>query len=91
MSGKRYSWLSYASIGLGTLLIFHPLLTKIFPKYFMGLQYTGISLTLLFSVLAFKKKNEKKSLAVIGLSLAMIMLVFVGVLLYIPFHKDSTV
>ena len=91
MSGKRYSWLSYASIGLGTLLIFHPLLTNFFPNYFMGLQYTGITLTLLFSVLALKKKNEKKLLAIIGFSLAMMMLVFVGVLLYIPFHKQSPV
>ncbi|MDX8344923.1 hypothetical protein [Rossellomorea sp. YZS02] len=89
MTEKRFSWLSYASIGLGTLLISHPLLTNFFPNYFMGLQYTGITLTVLFSVLAFKKKNEKKLLAIIGFSLAMMMLVFVGVLLYIPFHKQS--
>lgn len=91
MSGKRYSRLSYASLGLGTLLIFHPLLTNISPKYFIGLQFTGISVTLLFSFLAFKKRNEKKLLAFIGLSLAMIMLVFVGLFLYIPFHKHSAV
>ncbi|PFA69762.1 hypothetical protein CN378_03060 [Bacillus sp. AFS015802] len=91
MTEKRFSWLSYSAIGLGTLLIFHPLLTNFFPDYFVGLQFTGISLTLLFSVLAFKKKNEEKLLAFIGLSLAMIMLVFVGVLLYIPFHKQNPV
>ncbi|MCA1057531.1 hypothetical protein LCL96_01195 [Rossellomorea aquimaris] len=91
MTRKRFSWLSYVSIGFGTLLIFHPLLTNIFPNYFMGIQYTGIILTLLFSVLALKKKNEKKLLAIIGLSFAMMMLVFVGILQYIPFHKQSSV
>jgi uncharacterized membrane protein len=88
---ERFSWLSYVSFGLGTLLILHPLLTNFLPKYFMSLQYIGITFTLLFSLLALRKKNEKKLLAVIGLSFGTIMLLFVSILLYISFNKYSSI
>jgi hypothetical protein len=91
MEEKKYSWLSYVSIGLGVSLILHPLFTNVFPKYFMNLQYIGISITIVFSVLALLKKNEKKTVAAIGLLLAVVMATFVGTMLYISFNKYSPV
>lgn len=91
MKEKRYTWLSYSSIGLGILLILHPMLTNVFPKYFMNLQYLGIPLTIIFSLLALRKNNEKKLLATIGLSLGVIMMLFVGVILYISLNKYSPI
>ena len=91
MKEKRYTWLSYSSIGLGMLLILHPLLTNVFPKNFMNLQYLGIPLTIIFSLLALRKKNEKKLLATIGLSLGIIMMLFIGVILYISLNKYSPI
>ncbi|OIU72832.1 hypothetical protein [Rossellomorea aquimaris] len=91
MERKKYSWLSYVSFGLGIGLILHPLVTNVFPKYFMSIQSVGILLTILFSILALRKKNEKKQLPVIGLVLALMMLCYDGILLYITFHKYSPV
>ncbi|WP_044022441.1 hypothetical protein [Bacillus sp. SG-1] len=91
MKVKRYSWLSYSSIGLGILLILHPLLTNVFPKYFMNLQYIGIPLTIIVSLFALQRKNEKKLLATIGLSLGIIMMLFVAVILYISLNKYSPI
>jgi 4-hydroxybenzoate polyprenyltransferase len=91
MGEKKCSWLSYISLGLGISLILHPFFTNVFPKYFMYLQYIGISITIIFSVMALLKKNEKKPIAAIGLFLAVVMAAFVGVLLYISFNKYSPV
>ncbi|QWC23509.1 hypothetical protein KJK41_03840 [Bacillus haikouensis] len=91
MEEKRYSWLSYVSFGLGIGLILHPLFTNIFPGYFMSIQSIGILLTVLFSILALRKKNEKKLLPVIGLMLGVMMMCYVGILLYITFHKYSPI
>ncbi|MFL8937326.1 hypothetical protein ACKA06_11055 [Rossellomorea oryzaecorticis] len=91
MEGKRYSWLSYVSFGLGVGLILHPLFTNIFPGYFMSIQSIGILLTILFSILALRKKNEKKHLPVMGLMLGIMRMCYVGILLYITFHKYSTI
>lgn len=89
MEDKKYSWLSYTSFGAGLLLILHPLATNLFPKFFMIIQYIGIPLTIIISLVALLKKNEKKPLAIIGLILAIIMMIFVGILLYISFNKYS--
>ncbi|MDW7618128.1 hypothetical protein SC499_26675 [Peribacillus simplex] len=89
MKDKKYSWISFTSFGLGVFLILHPLLTNIYPKFFMVIQYIGITLTIILSVIALLKKNEKKPLAIIGLILAIIMMIFVGILLYISFNKYS--
>ncbi|MFJ8072286.1 hypothetical protein ACIQZD_25815 [Peribacillus sp. NPDC096447] len=89
MKDKKYSWISFTSFGLGVFLILHPLLTNIYPKFFMVIQYIGITLTIILSVIALLKKNEKKPLAIIGLIMAIIMMIFVGILLYISFNKYS--
>ncbi|WP_175991495.1 hypothetical protein [Bacillus sp. Marseille-Q1617] len=91
MKRKRYSWLSYVSFGLGIVLILHPLFTNIFPRYFMSIQSIGIVLTILFSILALLKKNEKKMLASMGLMCGVMMMFYVGLLLYISFHKYSPI
>ncbi|MDF1999150.1 hypothetical protein [Peribacillus frigoritolerans] len=89
MKDKKYSWVSFTSFGLGVFLILHPLLTNIYPKFFMVTQYIGITLTIILSVIALLKKNEKKPLAIIGLIMAIIMMIFAGILLYISFNKYS--
>jgi hypothetical protein len=91
MEGRRYSWLSYASFVLGIGLILHPLITNVFPKYFMSIQSIGIPLTILFSILALRKKNEKNLLPALGLLFGIVMMLFVGILLYISLHKYSPV
>jgi hypothetical protein len=91
MEEKKYSWLSYVSIGFGVSLILHPLFTNLFPKYFMNLQYIGISITIVLSVCALLKKNEKKPVAAIGLLLAIVMATFVGALFYISYNKYNPV
>lgn len=89
MKDKKYSWISFTSFGLGVFLILHPLLTNIYPKFFIETQYIDITLTIILSVIALLKKNEKKSLAIIGLIMAIIMMIFAGILLYISFNKYS--
>ncbi|OAT83542.1 hypothetical protein A6P54_21335 [Bacillus sp. MKU004] len=91
MKGKRYSWLSYVSFGLGIGLILHPLFTNIFPGYFMSIQAIGIILTILFSILALRKKNERSLLPSIGLLFGIIMMFNAVILLYITFHKYSPI
>jgi predicted ferric reductase len=86
---KRYSWLSYLSILTGLLLILHPLATNFFPKFFIIIQLIGIPLTIILSLAAILKKNEKKLLGIVGLILAIIMMIFVSILLYISFNKYS--
>ncbi|AMM93044.1 MULTISPECIES: hypothetical protein [Bacillaceae] len=97
MKDKKYSWISFTSFGLGVFVILHPILANIYPKFFMvtqyigiGLtQYIGIILTIILSVIALLKKNEKKPLAIIGLIMGIIMMIFAGILLYISFNKYS--
>lgn len=89
MKDKKYSWISFTSFGLGVFLILHPLLTNIYPKFFMVIQYIGITVTIILSVIALLKKNEKKPLAILGLIMAIIMMIFAGILLYISFNKYS--
>jgi type IV secretory pathway TrbL component len=91
MVSKSYSWLSYVSSGLGIVLVLHPLFTNIFPGYFMSIQSAGILLTILFSILALRKKNEKKLLPFIGLLFGIMMMCYVGVLFYITFNKYSPI
>jgi hypothetical protein len=78
VEGKRYSWLSYVSFGLGIGLILHPLFTNIFPGYFMSIQSIGILLTILFSILALRNKNEKSLLPSIGLLFGIMMMFYVA-------------
>ncbi|MEL3971047.1 hypothetical protein AAEO50_02045 [Rossellomorea oryzaecorticis] len=91
MKRKRYSWLSYVSFGLGIVLFLHPLFINIFPRYFMSIQLIGITLTILFSILALLKKSEKKLLASMGLIFGIMMMFYAGILLYISFNKYSPI
>ena len=84
---KDYSWLSYLSLGLSVLLI---ILMYIIPKDLIILIYLipiGSMMAFILSVFTLFKKNEKNSLAVIGLFLSLILLgivIIYGIFLITP-------
>ncbi|MEK4029692.1 MULTISPECIES: hypothetical protein [Bacillaceae] len=92
-NNKRYSWLSYTSLTLGILLAASPVIHARSPLAFdlMIAFYVGIPTVLILSMTSLFKRSEKKLLAFCSLVLAIVMLVFVALLLYIPYHKFDNV
>lgn len=83
---KKYSWISYLSLGIPLVLIvlwfvlpnltLGPLTTTIFYA-----QFIGAPLAVILSVIALIKKNEKNMIAILGLALALILLVILAILM----------
>ncbi|UOQ45498.1 hypothetical protein MUN89_06015 [Halobacillus salinarum] len=87
-TNKRYSWLSYLSIGLPAVVI---VLMYIIPKSTILFISTPIGSPIAFivSVIALFKRREKHLLAVLGLCLSLILLGFViiyGIFLINPYQ-----
>ncbi|MFZ3577483.1 hypothetical protein [Virgibacillus sp. DJP39] len=84
---KKYSWISYLSLGIPLVLICsllvmpnlsfnqQPLITTIVVAL-----YVGAPLTFVLSLIALFRKSEKNMLAIIGLILAVILLAVIGIL-----------
>lgn len=90
---KKYSQLSYIAIVAGILLILLPVIHARFPISFdlMNVFFVAIPFVIILSLVALFKRNEPKLLAFTGLFLALFMLGYVSLLLYIPGHKNSNV
>ncbi len=82
---KKYSWISYLSIGLPvllSLLLFtvSNLDSLILAQAIFYAQFIGVPLSLILSVIALLKKSEKKTIAIFGL---IISLILSGILAYL--------
>lgn len=82
---KKYTWISYISLGL-PILLFLLLFTvsKIEPivlaQIILCAQFIGAPLSIILSVVALFKKSEKKVVAIFGL---IISLILTGALVYL--------
>ncbi|MFD1032884.1 hypothetical protein [Metaplanococcus flavidus] len=82
---KKYSWISYLSLGIPLVLIalwfVLPNLTQgSLTKTIFYAQIIGAPLAVILSMIALIKKNEKNMIAILGLALALILLIILAIL-----------
>jgi len=76
---KKYSWLSYTSFGLGIFSSFAVIISffsnalPIYLKLTVYLVPISVPVSIVLGIIALRKKNEKRLLANIGISLGLII------------------
>ncbi|MFC4559212.1 hypothetical protein ACFO3D_13520 [Virgibacillus kekensis] len=90
---RKYSWLSYFSLGIPIVLIMSLFVMPNLPMSQQGLvttiiyaQIVGVPVTLVLCIIAFFKKSEKKLMALIGFLLALVLIGAMAYLLLLAFN-----
>ncbi|WP_163970361.1 hypothetical protein [Oceanobacillus halotolerans] len=90
---KRYTWISYLSLGIPIVLIISLFILPNVPttqwslaRAIMYSQVIGVPISIILSVIALCKKNEKNTIAIFGLLLALVMIGIIAFFLYLGTH-----